>query len=416
MSVFLKPLKYKLNFYKIVKKSKLEKQIPKLPKKIIFCKLCVMSNQRPRMVFDTNGICSSCKWNKEKEKTVDWSKRKKEFEKLLNKYRKNNGDYDVIVPGSGGKDSAMVAHKLKYEYNMNPLYITWSPLLYTDIGFKNIQNFYSSGIGGWIFTPDRELQRRISLLGLIYLGNHFEAFGRGQMSYPLHVAIQNNIKLVMAGENGEIEYGGTHKNKNKSQQPFQDFVNLYHKGSTINELISQGIKDKIIKKNFLKNPSLKYYSLPDYRELSKNNINFTWFGYYNKWIPQENFYYVAHNCNLNPNPHGRSEGTFNKYASLDDATNPLHYYMSYIKFGIGRATADAAHEIREGHINRQEGIQLVKKFDGEYPNKSLQITLEYLGISKKQLDEIIDAFREKRKNLWSKKNKKWQIKKTVFSK
>ena len=56
---------------------------------------------------------------------------------------------------------------------MNPLYITWSPLLYTDIGFKNIQNFYSSGIGGWIFTPDRELQRRISLLGLIYLGNHF---------------------------------------------------------------------------------------------------------------------------------------------------------------------------------------------------------------------------------------------------
>ena len=83
MSVFLKPLKYKLNFYKIVKKSKLEKQIPKLPKKIIFCKLCVMSNQRPRMVFDTNGICSSCKWNKEKEKTIDWSKRKKELIQMV---------------------------------------------------------------------------------------------------------------------------------------------------------------------------------------------------------------------------------------------------------------------------------------------------------------------------------------------
>ena len=409
-------LNYNIDFRKLVLKNNLEKQIGKLPKEIKFCRTCVVSSQRPRMIFDKSGQCGPCLWTKEKDDKVNWDKRQKDFKKLLNQYRKNNGEYDVLVPGSGGKDSSTVAHKLKYEYGMNPLYVTWSPLLYTKIGFDNLQNLYSSGISGITYTADRNLQRKIALLGLVYLGNHFEAFGRGQMSYPLHVAIEKKIKLVMAGENGEIEYGGTHKNKDKSDQPFKDFVPLYHKGTPFNEILNQGIKDKILQKDDLINPSLKYYSLPSLKMLEKEKIKFTWFGYYNKWNPQENFYYVAQNCNFNPNPLGRSEGTFNKYASLDDSTNPLHYYMSYIKFGIGRATADAAHEIREGHLTREEGIKLVKKFDSEYPTYSLKPTLDYLGISKKQLDDIIDAFKEKRKNLWIKKGNNWKIKKTIFKK
>ena len=141
-------------------------------------------------VFDKSGQCGPCLWTKEKDDKVNWDKRQKDFKKLLNKYRKNNGEYDVLVPGSGGKDSSTVAHKLKYEYGMNPLYVTWSPLLYTKIGFDNLQNLYSSGISGITYTADRNLQRKIALLWLVYLGNHFEAFGRGQMSYPLHVAIE----------------------------------------------------------------------------------------------------------------------------------------------------------------------------------------------------------------------------------
>jgi len=342
------------------------------------------------------------------------SLRQKQFQDLLNKFRKNNGEYDVLVPGSGGKDSGMIAHILKYKYKMNPLYVTWSPLLYTGVGINNLQNLYNSGIDGKVFTPNRDIQRKISLLGLTFIGNHFEAFGRGQVCYPFHVANELNIKLVMYGENGELEYGGSLKNKDKYGQPIEDWDELYHKGTNTKELLDEGVKIGLLSKNEADHPSIKYYSAPNRDELAKKKIEFVWFGYFNNWIPQENFYYAAKNYNFEVNPLGRSEGTYNKYASLDDATDPLHYYLAYIKFGIGRTTSDAAHEIRDGHITREEGVQLVKKFDHEIPSNSMDITLDYLNITRDDLEQITSAFRERNPNLWRKTNEDWTLKHAVY--
>ena len=173
-----------------------ERQIANLPEEEKYCKKCVVSNQRPRIVFDEEGVCGACRWWEEKEHTVDWNMRQKKFKALLEKHRSRDGSFDVLVPSSGGKDSGSVAHKLKYEYGMHPLSVTWSPLLYTDIGFQNLQNMISSGIPSHLFTPNRMLQRVISKLGLVLIGNHFEAFGRGQVSYVFHVALDNS-KLVL---------------------------------------------------------------------------------------------------------------------------------------------------------------------------------------------------------------------------
>ena len=118
------------------KKSGLEKQVSKIPKKVLWCKKCVVSNQRPRIIFDSSGVCSGCK-NQEKKKHINWKAREKELLELLDEHRSKNGSFDVLVPSSGGKDSAYVAHQLKYQYNMNPLTVTWAPLKYTDIGKKS---------------------------------------------------------------------------------------------------------------------------------------------------------------------------------------------------------------------------------------------------------------------------------------
>jgi len=123
-----------------------------LPNKVIFCNKCVMSNQRPSSIpefkhtfnrkgakylnINSNGICDACNQS-EVKKMIDWKKREKKLLNLLDKYRKSNGDYDCIVPGSGGKDSAYQSHILKYKYGMNPLLITWPQILYTENGLKN---------------------------------------------------------------------------------------------------------------------------------------------------------------------------------------------------------------------------------------------------------------------------------------
>ena len=102
--------------------------------------------------MNSNGVCSACNYLKEKEK-IDWVAREKELQELCNKFRSRNGNYDVIVPGSGGKDSAYVAHLLKHQYNMHPLCVTWAPFEYTSIGWKNFIDFKDSGFDNITFFP-----------------------------------------------------------------------------------------------------------------------------------------------------------------------------------------------------------------------------------------------------------------------
>ena len=121
---------------------------------------------------------------------------------------------------------------------------------------------------------------------------------------------------------------------------------------------------------------------------------------------------MSKNYNFEVNPLGRSEGTYNKYASLDDATDPLHYYMSHIKFGIGRSTSDAAHEIRDGHITREEGKNLIKRFDGEFPQEHFKTFLNYCDISEEYCQELIDSWRSP--HLWENKYGKWELKHPIW--
>ena len=403
----------KISYGEHAKNTIYERQLSHLPEETKYCSKCVMSNQRPRIVFNEEGVCGACQWAEEKENVVDWKERDRVFRDLLDKYRSKNGKYDVLVPCSGGKDSGSVAYKLKHEYDMNPLTVTWSPLLYAEIGFQNLQNMISSGLSNVLYTPNRLLQRKISKLGLVLIGNHFEAFGRGIQSYPIHVAIDLGIKLVMYGEQGELEYGGTHENKDKPGPQFVNWELVYHKGASSRELIEFGVENKYLEKDDLKDPSLKYFMLPPLEEIKKHGIDLHWFGYHNKWVPQENYYYASENYSFKPNPEGHSEGTYNKYASLDDHIDPMHYYLSFIKFGIGRATSDAAHEIREGHLTREEGVALVHRYDHIFPDKYFDDFLRYVDMTAEEFWEVVDAYREKRPNLWEKVNGEWELKHRV---
>src|SRR3990167_3278343 len=84
-----------------------------LPKEVRFCNRCVISNQRPRIIFDSEGVCGACRFAEKKKNTIGWARRESQLRELCDKYRSKDGSFDVIVPCSGGKDSAFVAHQLK---------------------------------------------------------------------------------------------------------------------------------------------------------------------------------------------------------------------------------------------------------------------------------------------------------------
>lgn len=374
----------------------------KLPLDVRFCKKCTVSNQRPRITFDEHGVCSACNFAEYKRTKIDWVERERELIELCNKHRKNNGEYDVIVPCSGGKDGSFVAHQLKYKYGMNPLTVTWAPLKATEIGRKNLDAFIRSGFDNVLGTPNGIVTRKLTQLSFSHLGDPFQPFIYGQTNFPLSMAIKHNVSLIMYGENGEVEYGGDMKNAHRPDRDIKDHDKHYFSGLPPEFWVEHGVTAN----------DLKPFMAPKYEDILKNQTTIHFFGYYKFWDPQENYYYCREHTGFTPNPE-RSEGTYSKYASLDDRIDGYHYYLAYIKFGIGRTTSDAAHEIRDGKITREEGIALVKRYDGEFPKKHFEEFLEYCSITAEQFHEVIDSWRSD--HLWEKKDGVWQLKHAVWN-
>ena len=397
-----------MNITKTYAQSTLEKQLLTQPKEVKYCKKCVVSNQRPRIVIGEDGVCSACRFAYEKYHTIDWAQREKELLKLLDKHRRNDGTWDIVVPGSGGKDSAFVAHQLKHKYGMHPLTVTWAPFQYTDIGWKNFHDFIHTGFNNLLAHGNGVFHRKLARLAFEEVGDAWQPFTYGQLCYAFHIALRFGIKLVFFGENGEAEYGGDPKNNYKSHMPLEDWALLYFKGATVDDLVNYGLKHKdYLKKEDFHESDLTFYRPPSVEELKNQGIEMHWYSYYHKWVPQENYYYAIENTAFTANAE-RSEGTYSKYASLDDRMDGFHFYLAFLKFGIARATSDAAHEIRDGHLTREEGVALVQKYDGEFPARYFKEFLAYLDISEEYFWEVADKWRAP--HLWEKINGKWNLK------
>ncbi|MDP3710339.1 MAG: N-acetyl sugar amidotransferase [bacterium] len=386
----------------------LDKQLISQPTDVRFCTKCVVSNQRPRITFNKDGVCSACDYAHRKHYVIDWKKREKELSALCARYRSKNGEFDVVVPGSGGKDSSYTAHILKTKYNMHPLVVTWAPFAYTDIGWKNFENFIKSGFTVLNCFPDGKLHRKLARIAFELKGDAWEPFAFGQKAYAFHIAVKWGIPLIFYGENGEVEYGGSLKNADVPHESVYDWDKLYYKGAGVDRLLMEGKKMGLITPKEVKDRSFDFYRPPSKKEIEKLGVQMHWLSYYRKWVPQENFYYAQKHTGFTANEEGRSEGTYSKYASLDDQTDGFHFYMAFIKFGIGRATSDAAHEIRDGHITREEGVSLVKRYDGEFPKKYFREFLAYLNITENHFWKMVDSYRKP--HLWKKVGGEWKLK------
>ena len=381
-----------------------------------------MSNQRPSSIsefFHTkerkdakylninnkNGICDACKQSDIKSK-INWKDREKKLIKLLDVNRKSNGEYDCLIPGSGGKDSAVVAHKLKYKYNMNPLIITWPPIIYTDYGLKNYNNWINiGGFDALVVRPNGKVMKKLTKYSISNLLHPFQTFILGQKNVAPKIASKFNINLIFYGEN-EAEYGNPIAENNDSLRKknyfaVKNYNNIYLAGIKIAELI---------KKHKFKQQDLQIFLPIDYNEIKKNKLEVHYLGYYLNWTPQEAFYYAVKNTGFVPRPF-RTQGTFSKYNSIDDKIDDLHYYTTFIKFGIGRATYDASQEIRNKHLTREEGKKLVQKYDGEFPDRYFSEIMSFLEIKEEDFFKTCDKFRSP--HLWKNENKKWKLRFTV---
>jgi len=357
---------------------------------IFWCRNCLNMSTRPRITFDNNGWCNACQWMNEKKK-INWNARESEFKNLIKRI-KNESCYDCIVPVSGGKDGAYVTNQLIKKYSLKPLCVTVRPAIELEIGKTNLENFIKGGVDHIHITPSLKVLSILDRIGFIHYGQGYYGWMIAVHTGPILLASLLKIKLIVYGEDGEVEYGGSSKYKYTPVYGVD-----YQKRVFLNDTY-----DDVIKKAKLTEKDNYWFKFP---KENSEQINIIHYSYFENWDPYKNYLIAKKKYNLQ-DFFTSNIGTFTNFSHNDQALSALHYYLMYIKFGFGRATQDAGIEIRRGAISREQAKNLVKLYDGIFPEEHLEKYLKYFDISEAIFFENIDKWVNK--ELFSKTNIGWK--------
>jgi|694.fasta_scaffold28275_5 N-acetyl sugar amidotransferase len=346
---------------------------------IKYCTSCLNTSLRPRISFDSKDVCNACTWSKVK-KNIDWNYKKKILKKLIKKQK----NFDCIVPVSGGKDSSYVAYQVKNILGLNPLCITIRPGLEYDLGKENLLNFLSRGYNHILVTPDVNVMKHYDKIGFIKYGRPLLGWQIAVQASIFKLAVQFRIPLVFFGEEGETEYGGSTKLINKFFYNVNDSIKLYLSGSNPRKL-----------SNYFSSKQLYWFTFPSIKETKMINLKVTHWSSFENWDSYKHYLFSKKELGLKDS-NNRLIGTYNNFAQTDTYLYDLHVYLMYLKFGFGRCTQDVGIDIRRGALNRNQAVDLVKKYDGEKPEIYFEKYYDYFKMNKNQFFTILKKFANKK--------------------
>lgn len=358
--------------------------------KVKYCKKCVVpSSSAIPIEFDEDGVCSGCKTSKQKHE-MDWDKRGKRLRQLLEQYRsKDKSNYDCIIAVSGGKDSYYQVHLIKNIYGMNPLLVTYNGNNWTEEGYRNLHNMREVFSCDHIFvTPSIDVLKRMNRLCFRKMGDMNWHGHCGIFTVPFRVAVNYNIPLVFYGEHGFMDIGGMH-----SYNDYVEHTARYRKEHSLRGYDwydMMGDELDPIEEN-----ELLWAKYPTDDEIKRVGVRGIFLSNYVEWLPNEHTKLVIEKYGFEVSKK-KFDRTYRQMSNLDDMhENGIHDYLKYIKFGYGRCTDHVCKDIRDGKKTREEGIELVKKYDHVKPC-DLYRWLEYVNMTEEEFDRIADTFRDPR--------------------
>jgi N-acetyl sugar amidotransferase len=354
--------------------------------KIRYCKKCVYPETKPDLHFDENGICSACVAAEEKDKGVDWKQREVDFNSILSHFKLPKGKigYDCLIPVSGGKDSTYQAYFMKEVCGLNPLCVCFETTAVTELGQRNLDNLTKMGMDVIHFKKNNVVYKKMVLESFKRVGDEMWPNHIGIFTIPVLMAVKFNIPLIIWGENPQQEYGGpsleTVKNRILNRTWLEEFGGLL--GNRIQDMIGvDGITEK----------ELTPYFYPSDEDIERVGVTGIFLGHYFFWDARKQLE-IAKEYGFAVKEDGVVEGTYTNYENIDEKLVGLHDYLKFVKYGFGRASDHACIDIRNKRVTREEGLKLVKQFDGKYPHDSINEFIIYSGMSKSEVDAIIDSF------------------------
>jgi N-acetyl sugar amidotransferase len=348
-----------------------------------------MPDTKPDLYIDEHGVCNACR-SYDNRNEVNWDKRHKELVEVLEKYRRpSGGNWDCIVPVSGGKDSTYQVVRM-LQLGLNPLCVTSSTCDLTSLGRANIENLKHLGVDHIEISLNPLVRAKLNRLSLKQVGDISWPEHVGIFTIPVRAAVQFNVPLIVWGENSQNEYGGPAAAANNNvlnRRWLEEFGGLL--GMRVSDLIGfEGIEAK----------HLINYTYPSDEELQRVGVTGLFLGHYLPWDGLANT--LIAQANGFQSYHKVVEGSIVNYENLDNYQTGIHDYFKFLKFGFGRATDLACLHIRRGRLTRQDGLEAVRNHDGRFPweylGKPLKEILIPLDLTEDEFINICDTFTNKK--------------------
>lgn len=373
---------------------------------VTYCAKCtVPSSSAVPIEFNDKGICSACSTSNESNE-IDWGRRENFFIQLVEEYKAvASGDYDCIIPVSGGKDSYWQVH-IALKFGLKPLLVTYNGNNYSSVGLDNLKNMRDVfGVDHIFYTPGVETLKKLNRLGQRMMGDMNWHAHAGIFTYPIQVAVEKKIPLMLWGEHGFMDLGGMHSYKDMVEFTYRyrhehclrgyEWYDFIESASNFDEILSER--------------EMSAWKYPSDESIEEVGVRGVFISNFFKWdanihgpLMQELYGFKGSDIPF--------ERTYRKLSNLDDIhENGIHDYMKWIKFGYGRATDHTSKDVRSNKITRESAISEVLARD-HVKSTDLNRWLEYVGWTEDEFDKVADRFRDPR--VWWICNGEW-IKKDI---
>ena len=364
-----------------------------------YCVKCLMPDTRPGSIFDDKGVCQACR-NYEKRREIDWKERKNELKKLCDKYRRDDGYYDCIIPVSGGKDSHFQVYTMKEEMGMNPLLITvGDPFTKTKAGSNNFRNLGDTfGCDHILFNLSIDLFRRVTRIAFEEPGEPLRFVEAAIYTVPLKMSVKLGIPLVVFGENSAYEYGTTDK---ETYSAMKHILNIF-KNIDINFWLQRGISRK----------EVNAIIPPTEEELNRAKPEIVFMSYFDPWSSIKHRD-IAKKYGFRDLTHEwKREGYLEDFEQIDSIGYLVHLWLKYPKFGFQRSSDVASRYVREGVLSLSQAKGLIMENDHKLDQLAMDDFINFLGYTPKQFWDIVEKFWNR--DIFEKVDGVWRIRDTVY--
>ena len=342
------------------------------------CKNCLLPETHESITFDDHGVCSVCRQIEFKNSQIDWKKKRKELEDLVDAYR-GKYDYDCIVPFSGGKDSVWTLYYLVTELKVKPLVVRFDHgFLRPKLNENTTRVLRELGCDFLTFTPNWKVVQKLMLQSFLEKGDFCWHCHTGIFSYPMHIAIKYNVPLIFWGEPSAeyTSYYNYNEIEEVDEKRFNRFVNLGMNAVDMAVRLGGNLDER----DFIP------YTYPKLKDLRKLNYRSVCLGSYIPWDVKKNTQIIMDELGWEGVSVENVPGEYN-YEKIECYMQGVRDYIKYIKRGYTRPTHLASIDIRHGRLDREKGEVMVSAYEGKEP-PSLEIFLELTGLTKEEFYEI----------------------------